>query len=64
MKWEYKTLKFFTKGIFGGGKVDEMELGGVLNQFGSDGWELASSFVTAEGMGNTREIILIMKRQK
>ncbi len=63
MQWEYKTLKHKTKGIFGG-KFEENELDRLLNGLGTEGWELVNAFGTNEGYGSTREVVLIMKRQR
>ena len=63
MKWEYKTIKLETKGIFGG-KFDETKLDNFMNQLGAQGWELASSFGTNQSFGESRDIVVIFKRTK
>ena len=62
-KWEYKVLKFPTYGL-SGGKIKEDELNLQLNKYGNEGWELVSALGSNEGMGSTRDIILLFKRQK
>jgi hypothetical protein len=62
MKWEYKTLKFGTKGIFGG-KVDESALDKALNEIGRQGWELVSMLATSQAQGQSRDLIAVFKRQ-
>jgi len=61
MKWEYKTIKLATKG-FTGGKFDETKLDKLLNELGSQGWELVSAFDTNQGYGETRDVVVIFKR--
>jgi hypothetical protein len=61
--WEYHTLKVLPGGFFGG-KVDEDELLASLNRMGAAGWELVSAFDTSYGQGTSREILLILKRQR
>lgn len=62
MKWEYKTIKLKTKG-FSGGNFDESELDEMMNELGSDGWELVAGFDTSKGTGETRDVVIIFKRQ-
>lgn len=61
-KWEYKTLKYETKGLFGG-KVVEGELEEQFNRLGAQGWELVTSFDTSIYQGQSRDIIAIFKRK-
>ena len=63
MKWEYKTVKIETKGFLGG-KFDENKLDQFMNQLGAQGWELVSSFGTAQSFGESRDIVVIFKRAK
>jgi len=63
MKWEYKTVKLETKGIFGG-KFDETKLDNFMNQLGVQGWELVSSFSTNQSFGESRDVVVIFKREK
>lgn len=60
--WEYKTIKFHSGGLFGG-KIDEIEVEEVLNQYGGSGWELVTCFDTSYSQGGSREIVAIMKRK-
>ncbi len=62
-KWEYKTVKFKTKG-FGGGILDSEKYNEQLNKLGDDGWELISSFTTNQMEGITREVIAVLKKLK
>lgn len=62
-KWEYKTLKFKTKG-FWGGVMDLEDFEYALNQMGDDGWELVSCFDTSQSQGSSREVIAVFKKQK
>jgi len=63
MKWEYKTIKLATTG-FTGGKLDETKLEHLMNELGSQGWELASAFDTNQGSGETRDVVVIFKRPR
>ncbi|MHC4745497.1 MAG: DUF4177 domain-containing protein [Planctomycetota bacterium] len=62
-KWEYKTVMIKATGWFAGGKVDADVLDRELNTLGREGWELASGFDTNQLYGETRDVILIFKRQ-
>lgn len=62
-QWEYKTIKFKTGGFLGG-KIDTEELDYELNTYGSEGWELVSSFDTSKNQGESRDIIVIFKRRR
>lgn len=62
-KWEYKSIKFETKG-FMGGILEIEEFNHQLNNFGEEGWELVSCVSTSQGQGTTREVIAIFKRKK
>jgi len=63
MKWEYRTIKLNARGLFGG-KTDEAKLDAMMNELGGQGWELAVAFGTNEVLGNTRDVVVIFKRQK
>jgi hypothetical protein len=63
-RWEYKTLKFKIGSFWGGVKVKENEFEVMLNDAGDQGWELVSSLDTSEHQGQSKEIIVIMKRRK
>ena len=62
MKWEYKTMKLQAKG-FTGGKFDEVKLDQMMNELGAQGWELVAGFDTNKGYGETRDVVIIFKRQ-
>ncbi len=62
MKWEYKTIKLKTKG-FSGGNFDESELDDMMNELGSQGWELVAGFDTNQAYGASRDVVIIFKRQ-
>ncbi|WP_348705038.1 DUF4177 domain-containing protein [Acidovorax soli] len=61
-KWEYKTMKVEAKGLLGG-VVDAGALDVLLNQLGSQGWNLVSVFDTNMLHGQSREIVAIFKRE-
>jgi len=61
MKWEYKTIKLATWGFLGG-KFDESELDGFMNELGAQGWELVNAFDTNQSSGQSRDVVAIFKR--
>jgi hypothetical protein len=63
MKWEYKTVKLAAAGWMGG-KVDEVKLDAMMNDLGSQGWELAAALDTNEAYGNTKDVVVIFKRAR
>ena len=62
MSWEYKTLKLGTKGFLGG-KVNEVELAKALNELGRQDWEVVNVFTTNQGQGQTRDVVVVLKRR-
>lgn len=67
-KWEYKVVTHKTKGLL---KKDEVKKGmsGMLNQLGSEGWELVnvSPLNITQGIdlgGSTKAYTFFFKRQK
>jgi hypothetical protein len=64
MKWEYRTIKLAATGFWMGGKIDEAKLDQMMNDLGTQGWELASAFDTNEAYGSTRDVVVIFKRPK
>jgi hypothetical protein len=63
-KWEYKTLKFKVGTFWGGVKVNENDFENILNEAGDAGWELVSCLDTSEHQGQSKELIVILKRKK
>jgi len=63
MQWEYKTISLRTGGFLGG-KVNQEDFEQALNGAGRDGWELVSVFDTAQGSGQTRDVIAVFKRSR
>ena len=63
MEWEYKTMKLQATGFIGG-KLDETKLDCMMNELGAQGWELVAGFDTNKGYGETRDVVVIFKRQK
>lgn len=64
-RWEYHTLKTEAiRGIFSiGGQMNTDSLTSKLHLLGSEGWELVSTFALNEHSGQSREIIMIFKRE-
>ncbi len=62
MKWEYRTVKFESKGMLGG-HVNEAKIDASLNDLGGQGWELVSAFDTNSfAQGATRWLVFLFKR--
>lgn len=64
VRWSYKILKMQAEGWFAGGKIDEHALEVEMNRLGSQGWELISSFDTNKHHGETRDVVVIFKREQ
>lgn len=62
-KWEYQSVRVETHGI-SGGILETDEFDALLNQMGSEGWELVGVFTTIHRGGTTRFVIATFKRQK
>ncbi|HAI10489.1 MAG TPA: DUF4177 domain-containing protein, partial [Phycisphaerales bacterium] len=45
-----------------GGKVDTHSLNRLLNEYGHQGWEVITAVDTNTSSGQTRDILVIMKR--
>ncbi|MGF1610945.1 MAG: DUF4177 domain-containing protein [Kiloniellales bacterium] len=63
VQWEYKTVKLRLRGLLGG-KIDQDELDGILNQAGREGWELVTVFATALYQGRTQDAAMVFKRRR
>jgi hypothetical protein len=64
MKWEYRTLKFATTGVWIGGNLDTDMFNQKLNELGEEDWELVSIFDTNYGQGTTRDVVAVFKRSR
>jgi hypothetical protein len=64
MKWEYKTIKLGTQGWFSGGILDDEKLEAMMNSLGDAGWELVAAFDTNQAYGQTRDVVVIFKKEK
>ena len=62
-KFEYETLMLDAKGFWAGGKIDEPELKTRLNEMGAQGWELLEISTTNKGLGETRSVLCVFKRE-
>jgi hypothetical protein len=62
-RWEYKTIKFQTKG-FWGGVLEESTFNLELNRYGNEGWEVISCFDTSQHEGISRDVVVVFKRKK
>lgn len=61
-RWEYKSIRFETKGVMGG-IVDTDQLDLALNNLGNQGWELVSMVASNAGYGRTRHVVAVLKRR-
>ena len=61
-KWEYKTIKLAATGFLGG-KFNETTLDAFMNDLGRQGWELVSALDTNKSWRETRDVVVIFKRQ-
>ena len=64
MIWEYITHNVEIGGLFSTGEFNAKGLTDILNWYGTQQWELVSTFSTTGGNGNTTHIGLIFKRPK
>ena len=62
MRWEYMTVLCDARSGWLGGKFDAQGLTNRLNELGREGWELVSAFDTNMNMGETRDVVLVLKR--
>ncbi|NEU66132.1 DUF4177 domain-containing protein [Spirosoma agri] len=64
-KFEYRVLDVAAGGGFwtGGGAIDVQELTDKLNELGQQGWEVVSSVDLNMTQGQSRAIIVMLKRQ-
>ena len=46
-----------------GGNFEVAELDDMMNEYGSQGWELVAGFDTNKNYGETRDVVIIFKRQ-
>jgi hypothetical protein len=60
---EYKTIKFFSQGLFGAGKINEVELEDVLNELGATGWELVTILPGTRADGELWDFVAVLKRE-
>ena len=63
MKWEYRTIRLGTHGFLGG-KVDDQQLEAMMNSLGESGWELVTAFDTNQAYGETRDVVVLFKKEK
>ena len=61
-KYEYKTIIVEPKGFFGG-KINADEFNRVLNDMGSNGWELVEAIASNQDLGSTALIICVFKHE-
>jgi Domain of unknown function (DUF4177) len=63
LRWEYKSLLIDVSGWLGP-NIDSDGLEEVLNQHGSEGWELVSAFDVNRGHGATAALMVLLKRPR
>jgi hypothetical protein len=52
-----------TAGVIGG-NPDERELPWSMNQLGEEGWDVVTLFDASQSGGQTRNVVVVFKRQK
>lgn len=63
-RFEYRVLDVATGGFWsGGGKIDVQQLTDKLNELGREGWEIASSIDLNMAQGQSRSVIVMLKRE-
>lgn len=62
-KWEYKSIKFETKGFLSI-TLEIEDFNFKLNEFGNEGWELVSCVPISGTSGETVEVTAVFKRKK
>jgi hypothetical protein len=63
-RWEYKTLYYDSVAFFTG-KLELDGLEKVLNEFGREGWELATTTMQLTRIGGKgRGLVLVLKKQR
>ncbi|MBD2158180.1 MULTISPECIES: DUF4177 domain-containing protein [unclassified Leptolyngbya] len=61
--WEYRTIKFFAQGPMDPGRIDDVELENVLNEFGARGWELVTIVSGTRRDGELMDFVAVLKRE-
>ncbi len=64
MEWEYITHKIDIGGFVSTGDFDANAFTTILNWYGTQHWELVSSFTTTHNHGGTMHIGFIFKRPR
>ncbi len=62
-KFEYKLINLPNKGFFDGG-FDWAQLVDRLNELGALGWEAISAVDTNRNNGGSRDVNILLKREK
>jgi hypothetical protein len=64
MHWEYTLDAYPIGGPLSTGLFDQTVASEKLNDFGAKGWELVSSYPTAQANGGTRMLVFVYRRPK
>ncbi len=62
VRWQYVTVTMDVTGIFNTNSLDPQAINDTLDWYGSQGWELVSTFDTAGRNGGTMTVAFIFKR--
>lgn len=62
-RWEYHTEYIDVRGFFGP-RIDPAALTAMLNEAGTQGWELVSTVDVDRGHGATAHLIFLFKRRR
>ncbi|HEY1016610.1 MAG TPA: DUF4177 domain-containing protein [Herpetosiphonaceae bacterium] len=62
-RWEYHTEYIDVRGFFGP-RIDQAALTALLNQAGTEGWELVNTIDVDRGHGATAHLMFLFKRRR
>jgi hypothetical protein len=63
-RWEYMVMDVGVAGFFFGPDLDGDALNAKLNELGDEGWEAVGMTSMEMGQGQTRSLVLILKRPR
>ena len=63
-RWEYMVLDVNVARFFIGPQLDGDALATRLNELGAEGWEMVGMSAMEAGVGHTRNLVCVLKRQR
>ncbi|GIW85530.1 MAG: DUF4177 domain-containing protein [Thermogemmata sp.] len=64
LRYEYKVLTFYPRGLLLGSKLDTDKMEQVLNEWAEEGWRVLSIFTTQQHYSGTRQVVVILERPR